>query len=171
MANQAHKEDPTVAKQAIQWLRDNLEGAVLDEGEFRGQAWAVIDPKFLVEACRSLRDNQEFGFDYLRDLAGLDNLGVAPFEARFQVAYQLYSLSRRALLRLKVNLPEEDPVVDTLSPVYEAANWQEREAYDMYGIRFRGHPDLRRILMPEEFAHYPQRKDFPLEGVRDSMEV
>lgn len=171
MAKQVHKEDPTVARQAIQWLREHLEGAVLDQGEFQGQAWVVLDPRFLVEALRGLRDEETFRFDYLRDLCGLDNLGVAPYEKRFQVVYQLYSLERRALLRVKVDLPEENPSVDSLCSLFEAANWQEREAYDMYGIRFVGHPDLRRILMPEEYAHFPQRKDFPLEGVRDSLEV
>ncbi len=85
--------------------------------------------------------------------------------------YQLYSLKYRALLRLKVNAPEENPQVPSIVPVFEAANWQEREAFDMYGIRFQGHPDLRRILMQEDYRYYPQRKDFPIEGIHESMEV
>ena len=171
MANKAHREDPTHAKAAIARLQEEFADAVLETGEFGGQAWAVIHRDHIVDVCRFLRDHEDLQFDYLRDLCGLDNLGHAPFEKRFQVAYQLYSLKHRALLRLKVDCPEEDAVVPSVVSVWEAANWQEREAFDMYGIRFDGHPDLRRILMPEDYRYYPQRKDFPIEGIHDSLEV
>lgn len=172
MANRAHREDPSLAKEAIQRVREEFgEDVVLGEGDFQGQAWVVIHRDRLVEVARFLRDHEDLAFDYLRDLCGMDNLGHAPFERRFQVVYQLYSLKHQQLLRLKVDCPEEDPVVPSLVPVYLAADWQEREAYDMYGIRFEGHPDLRRILMPEDYRYFPQRKDFPIEGIHESLEV
>jgi NADH-quinone oxidoreductase subunit C len=163
MANKAYREDPGLAKRAIELVRAEFgEGVVLSEGEWQGQAWAVVARQRLVEVARFLRDHADLGFDYLRDLCGMDNMGHAPFERRFQVVYQLYSLKHQQLLRLKVDCPEEDPVVPSLVPVYLAADWQEREAFDMYGIRFEGHPDLRRILMPEDYRHHPQRMVFPI---------
>ena len=171
MANAAHREDPTFAKQAIEEIKGAFENAVLECGEFQGQAWAVIDREQIVDVCYFLRDHEKFRFDYMRDLCGVDNLNHVPFDKRFQVVYQLYSLSHRQGLRLKVNCPEEDPVVDSVVPVWTAADWQEREAFDMYGIRFRGHPNLIRILMPEDYQHHPQRKDFPIEGIHEAVEV
>lgn len=171
MAHHANTEDPGLARAAISRLREAFDGAVLETGEFRGQVWATVSREQVVEVCRFLRDEEDLAFDYLRDLCGMDNLGHAPYERRFQVVYQLYSLANRAGLRLKVDAPEEDPVVPSVTSVYEAADWQEREAYDMYGIRFEGHPDLRRLLMPEDYRYHPQRKDFPIEGIHDSLEV
>lgn len=167
MSNKAHRDDPTFALRAIEKVRGRFPDAVLSQGEFRGQAWAVIRPARIVEVCRFLRDDPELLCDYLRDVCGVDNLGHAPYEERFQVVYQLYSLKYRGLLRLKVDLPEDNPEVDSVVPIWAAADWQERETYDMYGIRFKGHPDLRRILMPEDYRYHPQRKDFPIEGIHD----
>lgn len=171
MANAAHREDPGLANQAIEAVRAAFDGAVREAGCFRGQAWARIHRDALVDVCYFLRDHEDFRFDYLRDLCGMDNLNYAPYEERFQVVYQLYSLTHQGLLRLKVDCPEEDPRVDSVVPVWAAADWQEREAFDMYGIRFRGHPDLRRILMPEDYDYHPQRKDFPIEGIHEPLEV
>jgi len=90
-------------------------------------------------------------------------------EARFEVVYHLYSLKNTRYLRLKVLVEEDQAVVPTLTGVWPAANWHERETFDMFGIRFAGHPDLRRLYMPEEFEYHPLRKDFPLMGIPDSL--
>jgi NADH-quinone oxidoreductase subunit C len=90
-----------------------------------------------------------------------------PLEPRFEVIYHLVSIPRRDRLRLKVRLSSDDPVVDSVVPVWPGANWLEREVFDLFGIRFNEHPDLRRILMPEDWEGYPLRKDYPVEGYRD----
>lgn len=167
MAEPANKPDPRFALEAITRLKKELPGAVLGQDEFRGQAWAVIAPDRLVEVCTFLRDCPDFRCDYLRDITAVDNLASADEAHRFQVVYQLYSIDFRGLLRLKVDLPEEDPEVDSVAGIWAAADWLERETFDMYGVKFRGHPDLRRILMPESYRYFPQRKDFPLEGIHD----
>jgi NADH-quinone oxidoreductase subunit C len=113
----------------------------------------------LGEAFRTLHDHAELRFDLLSDLSAVDYLGRTP---RFEVVYQLYSLPHNHRLRLKVRLEEDDPVVPTASDVWKSANWAERETYDMFGIRFSGHPDLRRILMYPEFTGFPLRKDYPV---------
>ena len=88
---------------------------------------------------------------------------------RFEVVYHLYSLEHKRYVRLKVRVDEQDPVVPTVTGIWPGANWHERETFDMFGIRFAGHPDLRRLYMPEEFEYYPLRKDFPLMGIPDSL--
>ncbi len=99
-------------------------------------------------------------------LAGLTCRDNYPLEPRFQVVYHLFSIDRKECLRLKVNLPGENPAVDTITPVWPAAGWHEREVFDLFGVRFNGHPDLRRILLPDHFEGYPLRRDFPTEGHR-----
>jgi len=124
--------------------------------------WTVIVPADrLIEVGRWLRDTSETAFDYCADLTAVDWPMRAP--ERFDLVYCLYSVPHRFRLRLKVRLADqaEAPSVTGLWP---AANWFEREVFDMFGIRFTGHPDLRRILMPEEWQGHPQRKDYPLEG-------
>jgi NADH-quinone oxidoreductase subunit C len=98
----------------------------------------------------------------LTDLSGVDNYGEDP---RYEVDYLVYSLAERSHLRLKVRVSEDDMVVDSVTGVWRGADWHEREAFDMFGIRFRGHPDLKRILMWEGYPHHPLRKDFPLAGI------
>lgn len=167
MSDDVYSEDPTFGRVAVQKLEEALPGAVLGKGEYRGQIWATIAADRIVEVCTFLRDHEELRCDYLRDLCGVDNLNYADEETRFQVVYHLYSLDHAGLLRLKVDLDEDEPEVDSVVGVWAAADWQERETYDMYGIRFRGHPDLRRIMMPESYRYFPQRKDFPIEGIHD----
>src|SRR5207253_1297472 len=104
---------------------------------------------------------QELGFDYLVDLSSVDNYGEDP---RFTLVYELYGYGLRQHLRLKINVSEEKAEAPTVSTVWKTADWHEREIYDMMGIRFRGHPDLRRILMWEGYPYFPLRKDFPLGG-------
>jgi NADH-quinone oxidoreductase subunit C len=135
-------------------------GAAPVRGEMaRGQAVIVLERGALPAALQTLRDHPETRFEMLSDLTAVDYLGRTP---RFEVVYQLYSVSLNHRLRVKVPVPEDDAVVPTASGVWKSANWAEREAWDMFGIRFAGHPDLRRILMYPEFEGHPLRKDYPL---------
>jgi NADH-quinone oxidoreductase subunit C len=113
-----------------------------------------------------LKEDADFSFDLIVDVLGIDRYGSAD---RFEVVYIVYSLKNKQYLRFRVTLAEEHPAVATVTNVWPGANWYEREAYDMFGIRFEGHPDLRRMYMPEEFEYYPLRKDFPLMGIPDSL--
>jgi NADH-quinone oxidoreductase subunit C len=125
----------------------------------RGDAVVVLDRGLLLDGLRTLRDHPETRFEMLTDLTVVDYLGRVP---RFEVVYQLGSLTWKHRLRVKVPVPEEDPVVASAVTVWQSANWAEREAWDLFGIRFSGHPDLRRILMYPEFTAHPLRKDYPV---------
>jgi NADH-quinone oxidoreductase subunit C len=138
--------------------------SILSTYEFRGELTLVIRKNDIVEVCNFLK--HDYSFDALRDLCGLDM--NTPVD-RFFVVYTLYSLSARCRIRLKVQVDEKDLNVPTVTGVWSTANFHEREAYDMFGIIFTGHPDLRRIYMPEEFEYFPLRKDFPLMGIPDSI--
>ena len=128
--------------------------------EFRGEASLQLsDPKRVVEVCTVAK--KELGFDLLLDLSTVDNYGDDP---RWTVVYELYGLGHGCHLRLKTSVSEETGAVPTVSTVWRAADWHEREAYDMMGLKFSGHPDLRRILMWEGYPYFPLRKDFPLAG-------
>jgi NADH-quinone oxidoreductase subunit C len=125
----------------------------------RGESVVLLDRALLLDGLRTLRTHAETRFEMLSDLTVVDYLGRIP---RFEVIYQLYSLTWNHRLRVKVPVPEEDPVVPSSVEVWPAANWAEREAWDLFGIRFAGHPDLRRILMYPEFTAHPLRKDYPV---------
>jgi NADH-quinone oxidoreductase subunit C len=125
----------------------------------RGQAVLVVERDAIADVLRTLRDHPETRFEQLTDLTAVDYLGRTP---RYEVVYQLYSVGLNHRLRVKVPVPEDDPVVPSASGLWKAANWAERETWDMFGIRFAGHPDLRRILMYPEFDGHPLRKDYPL---------
>lgn len=131
--------------------------------EFRGETTFVIDRADLREVAKRCR---EAGFDYLIDISSVDNFGTEP---RFEVVYELYSMNAAAHLRFKLQVSEEDPTVDTVSDIWPTANWHEREIWDMMGLRFNNHPDLRRILMWEGYPYFPLRKEFPLEGLPSDM--
>ncbi|HEY1768667.1 MAG TPA: NADH-quinone oxidoreductase subunit C [Chthoniobacterales bacterium] len=132
--------------------------------EFRGETTCLIDPADLSEVARFCKE--ELGFDYLLDITSVDNFGDEP---RFEIVYELYSLGLGVHLRLKVRLAEDTATIDTVSDLWPTANWHEREIWDMMGLRFRGHPDLRRILMWEGYPYFPLRKEFPLEGLPSDM--
>lgn len=128
--------------------------------EFRGEiTLELADSERVAEVCAWAK--QQLGFDYLVDLSAVDHYGEDP---RFSIVYELYSFKHRSHLRLKTRVSEESPELPTVTPVWRTADWHERESYDMFGIRFRGHPDLRRILMWEGYPYFPLRKDFPLAG-------
>jgi NADH-quinone oxidoreductase subunit C len=142
-------------------LRARFGTALGEPATFRGETSLTVDRNSIVSLCECLRDDDNLAFDFLADLCGVDRHPSAP---RFEVVYHLYSVRHGHRLRLKVPLAEEDPVIDSVTGVWETADWHERECFDLFGIRFRNHPDLRRILLPEDFEGHPLRKDFPLEG-------
>jgi len=147
-------------KRATDKLKERFgDAAVLELKEFRDEVTLVVRSELIVEISRFLRDDPELQYNFLSDLCGVDWPGRPE---RFEVVYNLYSLRHKSRLRLKVRLPESDPTVASVSEVWPTANWHEREAYDLYGIRFAGHPDLRRILNPDDFGNFPYRKDFPI---------
>ena len=143
----------------VEAIKAALPGALQDVVEFRGETTLYIEPSQIAAVGALLRDADGLRYNFLVDVTGVDNYPDAP---RFAVCYHLYSMLYNRMLRLKVRLPEDDPVVPTVTPVWPTANWQEREAYDMFGIVFEGHPDLRRILMTEDWEGHPLRKDYPL---------
>ena len=132
--------------------------------EFRGETTFIIAREHLREVAKFCRD--ELSFDYLLDISSVDNFGEEP---RFEVVYELYSMTLAIHLRLKLRVSEDDPTVETVSDIWPTANWHEREVYDMMGLRFHNHPDLRRILMWEGYPYFPLRKEFPLEGLPSEM--
>jgi NADH-quinone oxidoreductase subunit C len=137
--------------------------AVAEVLEFRGETTIVVPPEHLRRAAEFLATERSLGFSFLSDISTLDRF---PIEPRFEVNYHLLSLDRRERLRLKVRLAGSNPVVASVTSIWPTANWHERENYDLFGIRFEGHPDLRRILMPDEWEGHPLRKDYPVEGYR-----
>ncbi|HXX42160.1 MAG TPA: NADH-quinone oxidoreductase subunit C [Chthoniobacterales bacterium] len=137
---------------------------ILDRTEFRGETTFTILPHDLHEVCRFCR--YDLSFDYLLDITSIDNFGE---EARFEMVYELYSMTLAVHLRVKLKISEEAGAVDTVSDIWPTANWHEREIYDMMGIKFNGHPDLRRILMWDGYPYFPLRKEFPLEGLVSEM--
>jgi NADH-quinone oxidoreductase subunit C len=130
-----------------------------------GEVALTVDRSILREVCFILRDDPAFQFNFLSYATAVDYSAMRR-TPRFEVIYQLYSINRTHRMRIKAGVPDEDPTIDTMVPVWETANWLERECFDMFGIIFKGHPDLRRILMPEDWEGHPLRKEFPLGGVK-----
>ena len=145
-------------------LRARLGDAVLETHDHRGDHTAVVDRGRVREALAFCRDSVPLGFDVLMDLTAVDYSRFPGREdgPRFEVVYHLYSIAHNHRVRLKVRVDEDDPVVATAVPLWPIADWFEREVWDMFGIRFDGHPDLRRLLMYEEFVGHPLRKDYPI---------
>jgi NADH-quinone oxidoreductase subunit C len=144
-------------------IREKHSGAVLGVEERFGTLELRIDRAQVADVVKSLREDLELGFDMLIDLVSID-YSAYPLrpENRFGLAYLLKSLPRGHRLQLKVTVPEKDPVVPTISNLFANADWLEREAYDQMGIRFKGHPNLKRILNHHEFVGHPLRKDYPI---------
>ena len=147
----------------VQRLRSWDEKAIVETAEFRGELTIVLVREHLQRAAEYLRAGPGLQFDFLSDISAVDRF---PLEPRFEVNYHLLSISLRQTLRLRVWLPGKDPAISTVIPVWPTANWHEREIFDLFGIRFEGHPDLHRILMPDDWEGYPLRKDYPVEGFR-----
>ena len=153
------------APDLAQKLREKWGELISAQVEFRGEITLHVgDAERIFEICSFAKT--ELGFDYLVDVSSIDNYGDDP---RWTVVYHLYGYGHHCHLRLKTNVSEEKSELPTVSSVWRTANWHEREIYDMMGIRFRGHPDLRRILMWEGYPYFPLRKDFPLAGKSSEM--
>ena len=148
----------------LRLIQEQFSGAVVQTRLFRGEKTIVVKKENIVGICRLLRDNAETNYNYLSDLMAFDRLDIMEDEPRFEVIYNLYSMGTFGRLRLKAQVDEDDPAIDTVESVWPCANWNEREVYDMFGITFNNHSDLRRILMPDDWIGHPLRKDFPLGG-------
>jgi NADH-quinone oxidoreductase subunit C len=148
---------------AVQKLRGWDQQAVAEVIEFRGETTVVVPQQHLVRAAEYLASDPSLRFTFLSDLTTVDRF---PMEPRFELNYHLLSIDQKLRLRLRVRLPGSEPSMPTVTSVWPTANWHERESFDLFGIRFQGHPDLRRILMPDEWEGHPLRKDYPVEGFR-----
>ncbi len=152
------KEAPALAR-LLSWNAAAVTGAKFDRDELT----IYIDRPFIREACVILRDDPAYPFNVLSDVTCVD---WYPSEPRFEVVYHLLSIPQKDRVRLKVKVSGDDPSVESLTSVWPAANFFEREVFDLFGVRFQGHPYLRRILMPEDWEGHPLRKDYPVEGYR-----
>ena len=145
---------------ALARLLSECGGAVRETHAQHGDATAVIAPEALADVLQFLRDDPACELEMLTDVTAVDYLGQEP---RFEVVYHLYSVAKNHRLRIKARLPGDEPVIASAVPFYASANWMEREVWDLYGIRFAGHPDLRRLLLYEDFEGHPLRKDYAKE--------
>lgn len=141
-------------------IRQKLGAKALDALQAQGDDVLFLDRGGLRESFRVLKDDQELDFDFLSDITAVDYWRKK--EPRFEVVYQILSRAKRARLRVRVPVPENDPSVESLTPLWRGANFLEREVWDLFGIRFVDHPDLRRILLYDEFRGHPLRKDYPI---------
>jgi len=148
----------------VDTLRAWSTNAIEEVIEFRGETTLVVPRKVLRAIAARCRDDGTLQFNLLTDATCVDRF---PMEPRFELNYHLVSIPKRLKVRLRVRLAGDDPVVDSLVPVWPGANWLEREIFDLFGIQFTGHPDLRRILLPDDWEGHPLRKDYPVEGFRD----
>jgi NADH-quinone oxidoreductase subunit C len=145
-------------------LTDRFGAGIVETHDHRGDHTAVVDRAVLPDVLRVCRHDEALGFDLLMDLTAVDVSKLPGREdgPRFEVVYHLYSVTHNHRVRLKVRVDEDDAVVPTASGIWPIANWFEREVWDMFGVRFDGHPDLRRLLLYEEFVGHPLRKDYPI---------
>ena len=144
---------------AVVKLRERFAASLVDVREFRGEVTVTVTKENILDVCRFLKE--ALGYNLLTDVTAVDYLGREP---RFMMVYNLYSIPNKDRLRLKAPVAENDCAIDTVTGVWSTANWLEREVYDLFGITFGGHPDLRRILMTEDWVGHPLRKDYPLQG-------
>jgi len=151
------------ASTVVEKLRGWNPQAVSQVVEYRGEITIVVPKELLRATAQQCRDNPALNFNLLSDATCVDRF---PVEPRFELNYQLLSIPRRERVRLRTSVSIQRPVIDSLVPVWTGANWLEREIFDLFGIRFEGHPDLRRILLPDDFEGAPLRRDFPVEGKR-----
>lgn len=150
----------------VDGLSKSYSDQLIDVYQSSGDTFIRINPEAIIDVCKYVKNNHHF--IYLADILGADRFTS---EERFEVIYNLVSLRDRERLFLKVWLEEEKPTVDSITDVWKSASWHERQVYDMFGVHFNNHPDLRRIYMPEDFDYYPLRKEFPLLGIPGSIEL
>ena len=144
---------------AVIKLKEKFAASIIEVREFRGEVTVTVNKQDIVAICRFLKESLQYNL--LTDVTAVDYLGKEP---RFMAVYNLYSIPNKDRLRVKAPIAESDCVIDTLSTLWNSANWLEREVYDLFGIKFTNHPDLRRILMTDDWVGHPLRKDYPLQG-------
>src|SRR6266568_4330712 len=144
---------------AVVKLRERFAASLIDVREFRGEVTVTVSKDSIVDVCRFLKE--ALGYNLLTDVTAVDYLGREP---RFMMVYNLYSIPNKDRLRLKAPVTESGCEIDTVTGVWSTANWLEREVFDLFGITFIGHPDLRRIMMTDDWVGHPLRKDYPLQG-------
>ena len=149
----------SVVEKAVTVLNESLGDDIQEVVIFREQTSIVVERSAIIRACQLLRDTPELQFNFLAALTAVD---YWPEEPRFKIVYQFYSLLNKVFIGLNVLLPSEDPKINTIESVFPNANWHEREIFDMFGVTFEGHSDLRRIIMPYDWQGHPLRKDYPL---------
>jgi len=160
-----HEKASTDVADTIDILKKEFPDGISDVVVYAGEYTVFVTRDSLVEICTALKET--LGFSYLVDLAGVDRFTEdAP---RYEVYYCFVNIHAKKRIRLKVSLDEDDAVLPSITRLFKAADWNERECYDMLGIQFEGHPDLRRMYMPEDFEFHPQRKEFPLLGIPGSL--
>ena len=147
---------------AVDLLKKQFPSEIVEAVEHRGDTTVIVKPGRIQDIGRFLRDDETVSFKYLSMIAGLD---YAPQSPRFAVAYNLYSHKNHDRLTLKVFLESDtNPAIDSVVSVWSTAEWHEREAFDLFGIKFKGHPNLKRILLPQDWSGYPLRKEYPTRG-------
>lgn len=154
-----------MSKAAVARLKTLLGDRVLETSDFRGDDEIIVAPKDWLETAKLLRDDEALAFDHFCDLTAIDYPEREPEGPRFDVVLLMRSLSKKQRIRVRTRIADGQQLA-TVSEVWAGANWAEREVYDMFGIRFAEHPDMRRILMYEEFVGYPLRKDYPIDRVQ-----
>lgn len=147
----------------IEKLKSRFGADILKTEVFRNQLSVVVKRDNILNVMRLLKDDAELAYDFLVDLTAVDYLKMEK-SPRFEVVYNLRSMKHNRRVRIKVPVPENDCKTESVCGIWKTANWMEREAYEMYGIKFENHPDLRKLLMPETYEYYPLRKDYPLRG-------
>ncbi len=157
------REEAQVESLVLQRLREQFGEALREVKVWRNETTVVLSPQDLVRVCRFLRDDPNMAFDLLSDVTAVDRLQLPQSSPRYEVVYHLNSLQPWRRLRLKVRV-DDGEAIPTVTGVWETANWHEREVYDLFGVAFAGHPDLRRILMPDDWEGHPLRKDYPVEA-------
>jgi len=155
--------EPAAEGLVLQRLREQFGDALRDVKIWRHETTILLAPQDLVRVCRFLRDASDLAFDFLSSVVGVDRLHLPDNSPRFEVVYNLYSIQFKRRLRLKVRVNDGE-AVPSVTGVWESANWHEREVADLFGVPFEGHPDLRRILMPDDWEGHPLRKDYPVEA-------
>jgi NADH-quinone oxidoreductase subunit C len=153
-------------QKTVDSLSENFSESLLEVYQSSGDTFIRIEADSLLEVTRHLKE--KLHYVYLSDIFGIDRYTS---EERFEVVYNLLSLKDRTRVFLKVRCEEENPELESVASVWKSAGWNEREVYDMFGVHFRNHPDLRRIFLPEDFEYYPLRKEFPLLGIPGSIEL
>lgn len=155
-------------QERLELIKSGLSAFTSEYADINGTPVVIATPANIIDICKKLKYDSDISFEMLLDVMGVDNFKKG---SRFEVVCSLYSLKFKDRIFIKIMLDDKNPEMPSLTAVWKGANWFERETYDMLGIKFTGHPDLRRIYMPEDYEHFPLRKDFPLLGIPESIQL